>query len=54
MFQWRPHRHNRRHNWRKGTFFVHITSINGETLYLGSLKWVEGKETTGVISDKKR
>ena len=27
---------------------------HGQTVYLGSLKWVEGKETTGVISKKKR
>ena len=54
MFQRRPHSNNRRHDWRKANFYVHITNINEETLYLGSLKWAEAKETTGNISDKKR
>ena len=38
MFQRRPHSNNRRHDWRKANFYVHITNINEETLYLGSLK----------------
>ena len=37
-FQRRPHSNNRRHSWRKANFYVHITNINDETLYLGSLK----------------
>ena len=53
-FQRRQHSNNLRHNWRKTNFYVHITNINEETLYLGNLKWVEGKEITGVSSDKKR